>query len=183
MARRLGQTLGSQMKQLLTVVLTVGACNMFNAAHVGRGKFHSFVGHKHMHIRIFHAFAVLLVAASLAACSAPSITHRLELRDEFGTVVATLTVVIPSSLPPSAQQFEGSWQLQSHTGAFPIGAVQSGHYLGFHGDGRVLLDLNPDWADNNVVLEAPAKMKPLAGRWRLATAAGFRPGGSFRSSQ
>lgn len=133
--------------------------------------------------RIFHALAVLLVVASLAACGVPSITHRLELRDESGTVVATLAVAIPSSLPPSGQQFEGSWQLQSHSGAFPIGAVQPGHYLGFHGDGQVLLDLNPGWADNNVVLEAPTQMKQLAGRWRLATAAGFRPGGSFRSLQ
>ena len=136
-----------------------------------------------MYIRIVQALAVLFVVASLAACGEPSITHRLELRDESGTVVATLTIAIPSSLPPSGQQFEGSWQLQSHTGAFPIGAVQPGHYLGFRENGQLLLDLNPGWADNNVVLEAPAQMKQLAGRWRRATAAGFQPGGSFRSSQ
>jgi hypothetical protein len=137
----------------------------------------------HMHIRIFHTLSLLFIVAILGACGKPSVTHRLELCDESGTVVATLVVALPSSLPASGQQFEGSWQLQSHTGGFPIGAVKPGQFLGFHQDGKLLLDLNPGWADNNVVLDASAQMKQLAGRWHLATEAGIQPGGSFRSAR
>ena len=126
---------------------------------------------------------MLFIFASLGARGEISAMHRLELSDASGAVVATLVVAIPSSLPSSGQDFEGSWELQSHTGAFPIGAVHPGHYRGFQQDGKLLLDLNPDCADNNVVLETQAQTKHMAGRWRLATAAGLQPGGSFRDAR
>jgi len=136
-----------------------------------------------MHNRIFHKLSVIFIVAMLGACGEPTVTHKLELSDESGTVVAALALTLPASLPASELPFEGSWQLQSNTGSFPIGAVQPGHYLGFIQDGKVILDLNPGVADNNVVLEAPAQITQMAGRWQLATAAGFQPGGSFRSSR
>ena len=129
-----------------------------------------------------HFFAVLVVLpalANLAACAEKPVVHSLELKDESGTLVAALAVALPSPLPPSSQQFEGSWQLKSHTSAFPIGSVQVGKYRGSQSDGQLLLDLNPGWADNNVVLEVPAPMKQLQGRWCLATFAGCHPRGTF----
>lgn len=172
------------LKSLLVVdfVLPISKCSMIgiypDLAGTSIGRMYAPI-----QIRIFHALSVLFIFASLGACGEPSVRHRLELSDESGTVVATLAVTLPSSLPASGQDFEGSWELQSHTGAFPIGAVHPGHYYGFQQDGKLLLDLNPRWADNNVVLEAAAQTKQMAGRWRLATAAGFQPGGSFRAAR
>ncbi|MFL6656729.1 MAG: hypothetical protein ACJ8GW_01555 [Massilia sp.] len=130
----------------------------------------------------FHALSLLLICATLSACHRSSVTQRLALSDASGKVVATMTVTLPVSSSTSGQSFEGTWQLHSHTGAFPISAVHEGHYLGVQQDGQLLLDLNPGVADNNVVLEAQAQTPPMAGRWRLATVAGFQPGGSFQSS-
>jgi hypothetical protein len=136
-----------------------------------------------MHRRIFQLLSVLSMVAILGACGEPSVTHKLELTDQSGTVVATLVVVLPSSLPADGKEFKGSWQLVSYTSGFPVDAVQSGRYLALQQDGRLLLDLNPGWADSNVVLDTAAQSKQMTGSWRRATAAGFQPGGSIRSLQ
>jgi len=77
----------------------------------------------------------------------------------------------------------GTWSTRRVGGTGDVGPqVGAGHVVGSLGlAGKLTLDLNPGWGDNNVILNANADSlgSDLQGSWLLETFVGPIPGGTF----
>jgi hypothetical protein len=63
--------------------------------------------------------------------------------------------------------------------SFPSGSTTSGKYSADVHDQRISIDLNPGWADNNVVLSGSVSNGSLSGKWYRATFSGGKEMGTF----
>lgn len=79
----------------------------------------------------------------------------------------------------------GTWQLAPAPGVqaseIPGSQVGSGSLRGRRVDGKIVLDLNPGFADNNVTLEASSARSGYTGTWSWSSFAGPQAGGSFKA--
>jgi len=92
--------------------------------------------------------------------------------------VATAILVLPE-LGVEDQEFTGTWEMVSTSPEFPKQSVTPGSYKGAIQKGTISIDLNPGWADNNVVFWGEIKGELLTGQWFHATFAGGAPMGKF----
>jgi len=84
---------------------------------------------------------------------------------------------------PTDSTVAGTWSIRRSPGADPdieVGPqVGSGTLVGMRDGNTLYLDLNPGWADNNVMLVGEASAGALRGRWTWSAFTGPRSSGRF----
>jgi len=127
------------------------------------------------------------IVLGTAACSDAS--EAFEFSDGTLRYEATTTVGLPllegelRLRYPTDSTVAGTWSIRRLPGADPsleVGPqVGTGTLIGIR-DGHTLnLDLNPNWADNNVMLTGEAAAGALRGRWTWSAFTGPRASGRF----
>ena len=122
---------------------------------------------------------VLLVAlfVFLGGCggsknAAPQRESNLTLYDKAGEPIARAYLDLPGALPDVGGVFEGECELLWFAEGFPTEAMESGLYQANVYEEWVAFDLNPGWADNNVVFHGNLEGVELRGKWTHATIRG-----------
>lgn len=95
-----------------------------------------------------------------------------------GKIVLTFT---------SDSTVSGTWELAAAPGVDP-GTIKgsqlgTGELRGSRVDGKLLLNLNPGYADNNVTLEAAPASGGYSGTWSWSSFAGPQAGGKFKATR
>ena len=108
--------------------------------------------------------------------------------DAGGVAVVSgeLTLRFSDPDPEGTISISGTWSTRRVGGDGPVGPqVGTGKLAGsVSGAGEIQIDLNPGWADNNVLLFAhgkPSKFSDFVGTWSRETFIGPLAGGSFRA--
>lgn len=131
-----------------------------------------------------------LVIGVIGACSANGIAPRGSLKSavlHYSAASAQGTPLLTGSLRLEAHDdstVTGTWAIDWVAGAdttTPVGPqVGSGAFSGrLYGDGSLAVDLNPLYADNNVVLNAAVTTTGLSGQWTWSGFAGPLASGRF----
>ena len=88
---------------------------------------------------------------------------------------------------PDDSTVTGEWSIRWAPGAdssFQVGPqIGNGSLAGRRIGDSLVIDLNPGFMDNNVILFASSNPTNMAGRWSWSTIAGPRTGGLFWTSQ
>jgi hypothetical protein len=129
-------------------------------------------------------------AALLAACGHE--TSAFELGDgelRYHATTATGKPLLEGRLTltfPTDSTVIGTWQIQWSAGAdttSPVGPqIGTGTLVGTRRADTLRLELNPDYADNNVSLHGVAMRGGLRGDWTWATIAGPSTSGPFSAA-
>jgi hypothetical protein len=126
----------------------------------------------------------------LAACTASPSTPPPESDGTFqysATNAAGKTLLVGKIALVFANDsvITGTWQLAPAPGVdakdIPGSQVGSGTLRGRRVDGKLVLDLNPGYADNNVTLEASSATSGYSGTWSWSSFAGPQAGGKFKA--
>ena len=135
--------------------------------------------------------ALMIASLAVAACAVETtdpITPRLlrsgSLRYEATTMDGQSLLLGQLTLEIHADStILGTWTIQWAPGAdttVEVGdQIGSGMLSGRQSENQASIDLNPGFADNNVVLVAPSVNQELAGTWYWSTIAGSRTQGLF----
>ena len=139
--------------------------------------------------------ALAALAVSFAACSDGmtgsekgdvSGTFQYVGYNKAGVAVVHGTITLAEQ---NGGVLNGSWNLQATASADRIGPqVGQGELRGTvalssSGSTEVSLDLNPQWADNNVYLVGQARGATIRGDWTRSTLRGATEGGRFTATK
>ncbi|MDH3253001.1 MAG: hypothetical protein OEM41_09435 [Ignavibacteria bacterium] len=97
--------------------------------------------------------------------------------DEKGTLIVTghITIAVDDS-----SRITGTWQLKAATPEPPVGPmVGDGTLVGGIEGETIYMDLNPGWADNNVLLLGKRSGRRIIGKWEYVGFPGVIATGSF----
>lgn len=103
---------------------------------------------------------------------------ELVFRDQAGHTLATGQIDLPGQLPAMGETFTGPWHLRSASKDFPT-AAPAGQYRGESLAPEFRINLNPTFADNNLILSGAWTDQQIMGVWSHTTFAGPREGGTF----
>jgi hypothetical protein len=107
---------------------------------------------------------------------------NLVFRDNADKIVATGSLTLPDRLPALRQEFEGACRINWADRAFPTNSIHPGKFRGVVYEWGLSIDLNPNVADNNVMLSGGLTNGSLSGVWSLSTFAGGKRMGSFTAT-
>lgn len=145
------------------------------------------------HRTLFTAVATLLIAAGCAKDSSTNSTHMWNTpfsyvgKDSLGAtfVTGSLTIVVNDSAAMS-----GTWKLDSVPGTATMKfgpQFGTGTWMGGLSGTTLTMNLNPGWADDNVVLvgklDRSQSSAHYAGRWSHVTLLGETNHGTFEAQQ
>ncbi len=132
-------------------------------------------------------YVMMLLVVFLSACSTTSTTpngsiparaFKYTAYDSAGTriVEGWFTLVFKD-----AATVEGEWNFKAIGDPQNIGPqMGEGELIGWlQDDNEIVIDLNPGWADNNVVLHGPYSLNEISGTWVWSTIAGATNQGTF----
>lgn len=92
-------------------------------------------------------------------------SHRISFRNDHGDVIATAQIALPEASFFSPDSFTGKWMLETWTDEFPKEATSAENYRATRKGDALRVDLNPPWADNNVVLNSKQEGLTYEGEW------------------
>lgn len=92
-------------------------------------------------------------------------SHRISFRNDHGDVIATAQIALPEASFFSPDSFTGKWMLETWTDEFPKEATSAENYRATRKADALRVDLNPPWADNNVVLNSKQEGLTYEGEW------------------
>lgn len=109
-------------------------------------------------------------------------TFQYIARDSGGSIVVTGSMSI---LFAETGEISGTWTLeQKGSPDGKIGPqVGTGKLTGRKKDAGVFINLNPEWADNNVFLDGKMEGNRIVGKWNWSTFAGSTSGGAFEATR
>ncbi len=128
------------------------------------------------------ALALLLGCAGTSTESATSRTNGFRYLGRSAAGVPVLTGRIELAFPDDST-VTGTWAIGWIPGAdttLEVGPqVGSGTLVGRRMGDSLLIEMNPNWADNNVALKAFSTADGYTGHWTWSAFDGPRSGGSF----
>jgi hypothetical protein len=137
-------------------------------------------------MRNFRSLAVAslaLCAAFLASCDEhPTSPATIAGRYQYTAYNAADSVVVAGLITlanPDSTRLTGSWVLAAVNGAVNIGPQTGAGTLAGSTASGVSIDLNPGWADNNVILFGTHSGREIAGTWQWVTLTGVTADGRF----
>lgn len=92
-------------------------------------------------------------------------SHRIFFRNDGGKVIATAQIALPEATFFSRDSFTGKWVLETWTDEFPKEGTSAVDYRATRKGDALRVDLNPPWADNNVVLTGKQLGLRYEGNW------------------
>lgn len=145
-----------------------------------------------------HYLIMLTLSGYVLACSMPKIfeqtkpfrigNYQYAGYDENGGKVVEGRLSITSVEPrrnknEESYQIKGNWQL-NRIGNQGIGPqIGTGDLIGSIDKGEISIDLNPNMADNNVILRGKIEGRRFHGTWMFSGFAGAISGGTFEASR
>ena len=125
---------------------------------------------------ILKLLVLVSVPLTLAGCGGQD--SDLVFSNSAGAVVATATMQLPK-LGSGDRDLTGSWRIISASPSFPRPAGTSGACEGSLRAGALEIDLDPGWADDNVLLSGTVRGGQSTGQWLYCTMAGGKTMGTF----
>jgi hypothetical protein len=132
----------------------------------------------------FSAIAIALFVASLLGCKDDTLILPMPTANTYIAYDSAGTLVVQGTMLINVKDstITGSWRLSKIGNAQNIGPqTGNGTLKGIIHDGTYYIDLNPGWADNNVLLAGKIENKILHGSWTWSTFAGPTNGGTFEA--
>ncbi len=130
------------------------------------------------------AFVIFISFLSCSSSSEP-LTKFIEGTYSYFAYDNNSQLVISGTLFISqidSTRLQGSWQLSRINNAERTGPqFGSGNLTGVIENGNISINLNPNYADNNVILEATFGGAGFSGKWKWIGFAGILNGGSFEA--
>jgi hypothetical protein len=139
--------------------------------------------------------AVLILGISLSACDQTDLSdggvYAYTASDSLGVMLVTGTLEVKFGEDADASgdvAISGTWQLQQSGNGAQVGPqTGSGNLEGsVDGQGSLWINLNPDWADNNVFLAggfSGERFADFEGTWSYSTFVGPVAGGNFKATR
>jgi len=130
---------------------------------------------------------IFIYALALVSCEANnSITgtrdsgqYTYQAYDSLGTLI--VSGVLSMNLADT-DQVSGSWQMSNLNNRQDIGPqTGSGKLSGTLNDSQLVIDLNPDFRDNNVILSAMNSSGSFEGKWTWISFIGPTNWGTFKA--
>jgi hypothetical protein len=92
-------------------------------------------------------------------------SHRILFRNEGGSVIAIAQIALPEATFFQTESFTGKWMLESWADEFPKEGTSAEDYRATRKGDNLRINLNPIWADNNVVLRGKRVGLIYKGEW------------------
>ena len=144
---------------------------------------------------IIHVVIVLLFLGLTISCekdtsiieSGPPGSFSYQSYDSLGSLVGvgwlTFEVTeIDSQIHISGTKFEGEWHIKNLTDRQDVGPqLGDGELVGGPSDSRIWMELNPQWADNNLGLDGVIEDNRIEGKWYASSFPGVTNWGTFKA--